>query len=119
MDLAIFTLEDLKDSNSAFVAITPLGSANVGVSTTCEILQHHHLASWADHFSIHKTVSDGLYSANHLQLITKSIRVQAAGPWVWTRPTVVLADDRTDHLQVRTRLLLMRVAGRRQDPLHP
>ena len=41
MDLTIFTFEHLKNSNSTFMAITALRSADVGVSTASQILEHH------------------------------------------------------------------------------
>ena len=43
MDLAVgFTLEDLQHADLALMAVTALrGATYVGVSATCQVLQHH------------------------------------------------------------------------------
>ena len=43
MDLTVgFTLEDLQHAYLAFMTVTALrGTADVGVSATCQVLQHH------------------------------------------------------------------------------
>ena len=99
MDLAILALENLHDTYSAFVTVAALRrTANVGVSTTSQILEHHLASERTNDFDTIFNCVNCWSAATLLHLVIVEAVSESVGAAraSWDH----LVDNRTDQLVI-------------------